>query len=200
MPFISTIAREDAKQSSSTKDNYLNPSSIKSGQKVRFALLAEEPYMFYELWGNDVNDPQKRKPFRFTEDPTPEDITHKLGDNFVRSLGRDGKAFEPCRIAHAVPVYNYDLERVQVFSWTQKTITQQFDVISQLEDYADSMTDCDFYLSRAGEGTDTKYTVQAAPKKKAMAKTVDDEWDTVQGDGFDLTRLIDGGDPFKEEE
>ena len=33
-----------------------------------------------------------------------------------------------------------------------------------------------------------------------MAKTVDDEWDTVQGDGFDLTRLIDGGDPFKEEE
>ena len=130
MPFISTIASEDAKQSSNTKDNYLNPSSIKSGQKVRFALLAEEPYMFYELWGNDVNDPQKRKPFRFTEDPTPEDITHKLGDNFVRSLGRDGKAFEPCRIAHAVPVYDYDLERVQVFSWTQKTITQQFDAVS----------------------------------------------------------------------
>ena len=53
------------------------------------------------------------------------------------------------------------------FSWTQKTITQQFDVISQLEDYADSMTDCDFYLSREGQGTDTKYTVQAAPKKES---------------------------------
>ena len=198
MPFISTIAREDAAASSSTKDDYLNPSSIKSGQKVRFTLLAEEPFMFFELWGNQVNDPEKRKPFRFSEEPTPEDITEKLGDDFVRSLSRDGKAMEACRIAHAVPVYNYDLERVQVFAWTQKTITQQFDVISQLEDYADSMTDCDFYLSREGQGTDTKYTVQAAPKKKAMAKAVEEAWEAEKE--FDLDRLISGGNPFKEEE
>ena len=58
MAFISTVAREDAASSSSTKDDYLNPSSIKGGQKVRFALLAEEPFMFYELWGNHVNDPE----------------------------------------------------------------------------------------------------------------------------------------------
>ncbi len=200
MPFISTVAREDAASSSSTKDNYLNPSAIKSGQKVRFTLLAEEPYMFYELWGNHVNDPQKRKPFRFLDDPTPEDISAKLGNDFVRSLKRDGTGPEPCKIAHAVPVYNYDMERVQVFSWTQKTVTQALDNISQLEDYEDSMTDTDFYISRDGEGTDTRYTVQAAPKKKAMAKTVDDAWETVQQDGFDLSRLVDGGDPFKEEE
>ena len=197
MPFISTIAREDAAASSSTKDDYLNPSSIKGGQKVRFTLLAEEPYMFYELWGNHVNDPEKRRPFRFAEEPTPEDVTEKLGEDFVRSLSRDGKAFESCRIAHAVPVYNYDLERVQVFSWTQKTITQQFDVISQLEDYED-MTECDFYLSREGQGTDTKYTVQAAPLKKAMAKAVDEAWEAEKE--FDLERLLKGGNPFKEEE
>jgi len=200
MPFISTVAREDAASSSSTKDNYLNPSAIKSGQKVRFTLLAEEPYMFYELWGNHVNDPQKRKPFRFLDDPTPEDISAKLGNDFVRSLKRDGTGPEPCKIAHAVPVYNYDMERVQVFSWTQKTVTQALDNISQLEDYEDSMTDTDFYISRDGEGTDTRYTLQAAPKKKAMAKTVDDAWETAQQDGFDLSRLVDGGDPFKEEE
>ena len=198
MPFISTVAREDAASSSSTKDDYLNPSGIKGGQKVRFTLLAEEPFMFYELWGNHVNDPEKRKPFRFAEEPTPEDITEKLGEDFIRSLKRDGTGPEPCRVAHAVPVYNYDLERVQVFSWVQKTITQQFDVISQLEDYADSMTDCDFYLSREGQGTDTKYTVQAAPKKKAMAKAVDEAWEAEKE--FDLDRLISGGNPFKEEE
>ena len=198
MPFISTLAREDAASSSSTKDDYLNPSGIKSGQKVRFALLAEEPFMYFELWGNHVNDPEKRKPLRFAEEPTPEDITEKLGDDFVRSLSRDGKAMEACRIAHAVPVYNYDLERVQVFAWTQKTITQQFDVISQLEDYADSMTDCDFYLSREGQGTDTKYTVQAAPKKKSMVMTVAEAWEAEKE--FDLERLISGGNPFKEEE
>ena len=197
MPFISTLAREDAASSSSTKDDYLNPSSIKGGQKVRFALLAEEPYMFFELWGNHVNDPEKRKPFRFAEEPTPEDITEKLGDDFVRSLSRDGKAMEACRIAHAVPVYNYDLERVQVFAWTQKTITQQFDVISQLEDYED-MTECDFYLSREGQGTDTKYTVQAAPKKKSMVMAVAQAWEAEKE--FDLDRLISGGNPFKEEE
>ena len=89
------------------------------------------------------------------------------------------------------------LERVQVFSWTQKTITQQFDVISQLEDYED-MTECDFYLSREGQGTDTKYTVQAAPLKKAMAKAVDEAWEAEKE--FDLERLLKGGNPFKEEE
>ena len=198
MPFISTIAREDAAASSSTKDDYLNPSSIKSGQKVRFTLLAEEPFMFFELWGNQVNDPEKRKPFRFAEDPTPEDVSEKLGTDYIRSLSRDGKMNEPCRIAHAVPIYNYDLERVQVFSWTQKTITQQFDVISQLEDYADSMTECDFYLSREGQGTDTKYTVQAAPKKKSMVMTVAEAWEAEKE--FDLERLLKGGNLFKEEE
>ena len=120
--------------------------------------------------------------------------------DLTKRIYRDGKGNEPSRIAHAVPIYNYDLERVQVFSWTQKTITQALDNISQLEDYADSMTECDFYLSRDGEGTDTRYTVQAAPKKKAMAKTVDAEWDAAQEEGFDLSRLIDGGDPFKESE
>jgi hypothetical protein len=154
--------------------------------------------MFYELWGHEVNDPERRKPFRFAEEPTPEDIEQKLGDDYVRSLSRDGKAPESCRIGHAVPVYNYDLERVQVLSWTQKTITQQFDVISQLEDYADSMTECDFYLSREGQGTDTKYTVQAAPKKKAMAKAVEEAWEAEKE--FDLERLLKGGNPFKEEE
>ena len=198
MPFISTLAREDAASSSSTKDDYLNPSGIKSGQKVRFALLAEEPFMFYELWGNDVNDPQKRKPFRFIEEPTNEDISVKLGDDFVRSLTRDGKGPEACKIAHAVPVYNYDMERVQVFSWTQKTVTQALDNISQLEDYEDSMTECDFYLSREGQGTDTKYTVQAAPKKKSMVMAVAEAWEAEKE--FDLDRLIQGGNPFKEEE
>ena len=170
MPFISTLAREDAASSSSTKDDYLNPSGIKGGQKVRFTLLAEEPFMFYELWGNHVNDPEKRKPFRFAEEPTPEDITEKLGDEFIRSLKRDGTGPEPCRVAHAVPVYNYDLERVQVFSWVQKTITQQFDVISQLEDYADSMTDCDFsYLVKAKAQTQSTLC-KLPPRKKLWLK------------------------------
>ena len=60
------------------------------------------------------------------------------------------------------------------------------------------MTDCDFYLSREGQGTDTKYTVQAAPKKKAMAKAVEEAWEAEKE--FDLERLLKGGNPFKEEE
>ena len=197
MPFISTVAREDAASTSSTKDGYLNPNKIKSGEKVRFALLADEPFMFYELWGHEATDPQKRKPFRFTEDPTPEDIKAKLGDTYVRSLSRDGKGHEPCKIAHAVPVFNYDLEKIQILSWTQKTITQDFDGISQLEDYADSMTKVDFFLSRKGEGTDTKYSVQPAPRKKGMSLIISEEWESVNELGFDLNELIKGGDPFK---
>jgi len=33
-----------------------------------------------------------------------------------------------------------------------------------------------------------------------MAKAVDEAWDIAQDEGFDLSRLIDGGDPFKEAE
>ena len=154
--------------------------------------------MFYELWGHEAADPQKRKPFRFTEDPTPEDIEAKLGDSHVRSLSRDGKGHEPCKIAHAVPVYNYDLERYNFFMDTEKTITQDFDGISQLEDYADSMTEVDFFIKK-GEGTDTKYSVQAAPRKQGMTLTIAEEWESVNEVGFDLNELIKGGDPFKPE-
>ena len=80
-----------------------------------------------------------------------------------------------------------------------KKITQDFDGIIQLEDYADSMTEVDFFLSRKGEGTDTKYSVQAAPRKKGMTLTIAEEWESVNEVGFDLNELIKGGDPFKPE-
>ena len=196
MPFISTVAREDAASSSSIKDDYLNPSSIKSRQKVRFKLLAEEPsastnYGVTKLTiQKDASHSVLRRSYR-------RGYYRKLGDDYVRSLSRDGKMNEPLQvILYAVP-YITTIWNVYKFSWTQKTITQQFDVISQLEDYED-MTECDFYLSREGQGTDTKYTVQAAPLKKAMAKTVDEAWESEKE--FDLARLLKGGNPFKEEE
>ena len=40
--------------------------------------------------------------------------------------------------------------------------------------------------------------MQAAPKKKAMAKAVEEAWEAEKE--FDLDRLISGGNPFKEEE
>ena len=60
-------------------------------------------------------------------------------------------------------------------------------------------------MAKGGYGTPTRKMKMMGggammKKKKAMAKTVDESWDAAQDEGFDLSRLIDGGDPFKESE
>jgi len=196
MPFISDRAKKDATATGGTKDGYLNPSSIKDGESTRFALLTDEPLEFFELWGTENGNPKARKPFRFADEPTPEDIEVALGGQYARGVTRDGNGYEPVKLAQAVPVYNHDLEKVQVFQWNQKTITNQFDAISQLEDYSDSFLDIDFVLARKGEGKETAYNVQAVPRRKNTAKAMAAAWEEVQENGFDISRLIGGGDPY----
>ena len=199
MPFISDRAKKDAAASgSSSKGGYLNPSSVKDGESARFALLTDNPLEFFELWGASADNPKSRKPFRFENDPTPEDLEEAMGGEYVRPLNQDGTSKEPIKLAQAVPIYNQDLERVQVFQWNQKTITSQFDAISQLEDYSDSFLDIDFVLSRTGEGKETTYNLQAVPRKKGTTAAIKEAWSEAQEEGFDISRLIGGGDPFKE--
>jgi hypothetical protein len=172
---------------------YLNPSKISAGSSVRFALLSDEPLEYYEVWGEGPDG--KAKPFRFTQEPSPDDIALELGD-FVRRQNRDGSGPDPVKFAIALPIYNYDASQVQILSLTQKSIIRELDSISQTDDYED-ITATDFTLGKEGAGLKTEYKLLPVPRKKASDALISTAWQEAKSEGFDITRLLTGDNPFK---
>lgn len=176
--------------------SYLNPSKIPSGSSVRFALLSDEPLEMYELW---CEDPQgKAKPFRFDYEPTPDDINMAIGDS-TRRVNRDGTGFEPIKFVIALPVYNYDATEIQVLSLTQKSLIRELDAVSQTEDYAD-ITATDFTLGKEGSGLNTEYKLMPVPRRKGADATIAAAWEDAKAAGFDISRMLTGGNPFRAEQ
>lgn len=173
----------------------MNPSKIQSGTSVRFALLDDNPLEFFEVWGEASGG--SVKPFRFIDEPTPDDIEVAFGTEYSRRLNRDGTAPEPAKFAIAVPVFNHDVGAVQVLQVSQKSINREFDSISQMEDYS-NLLDWDFVLSKEGNGLNTEYSLRAVPRKKGSADSMASSWEESKAGGFDISRLISGGNPFKE--
>ena len=190
MPLLS---KEGSSAVAGSGGGYLNPSKIASGSSVRFALLSDEPLEYYECWGEGPDG--KAKPFRFDSEPTPDDIAVELGD-FTRRMNREGTGPEPVKFAIALPVFNYEASEVQVLNLTQKSIIRELDGISQTEDYED-LTATDFTLGKEGSGLTTEYKLLPVPRKKGTDATLTAAWEEAKSAGFDLARLLTGGNPFK---
>ena len=174
---------------------YLSPSKIAAGSSVRFALLSDEPLEFYEVWAEGPDG--KAKPFRFASEPSPDDLTLAFGE-FTRRMNRDGTGVEPIKFALALPVYNFEAAQVQILQLGQKSIIRELDAISQMPDY-DDLTAIDFILGKEGAGLNTEYKVTPVPRKKGADKDITAAWEDSRAAGFDISRLLEGGDPFKEE-
>lgn len=194
MPFVPTKF-QSAVSGGSAGSGYLNPSKIQSGGNVRFALLSEEPLCFYECWGESSDG--SVRPFRFPDDPTPADIEQEMGPQYTRRLNREGTGPEPVKFALAVPVYNFETGTIQVLQMSQKSLIKELDNISQIEDYA-NLLEWDFVMGKTGQGLTTEYSLRPVPRKGATQKQIDKAWTAALTDGFDITRLIGGGNPFKE--
>ena len=194
MPFLSENASSAVAPGAG--GGYLNPSKIQSGSSVRFALLDDNPLEFYEVWGDATDGGVK--PFRFSNDPTPDDIEAELGSAYTRRLNRDGTAPDAVKFAIAVPVYNHDTSKVQILQLSQKSIIRELDSISQMEDYS-NLLEWDFVLGKEGNGLNTEYSLRAVPRKKNTEPTIQEAWKEVQAGGFDISRLLSGTNPFKEE-
>lgn len=191
MPFLSKQASA-AVSNSGTNGGYLQLSKLPDGGSVRFALLTDEPLEGYEAWGTCDG---ASKPFRFDYEPTPEDIATEMGD-FEPREGRGGPGTVDVKFFIAVPVYNYETGKVQVLQVTQKSILKEIDSISQMEDYSD-LLEWDFSISKKGSGLTTEYTVRPVPRKKGAQEHIDAAWLEAKAEGFDITRLLSGGNPFK---
>ena len=189
------LPQDAAKAVSGGGGGYLNPSKIQSGTSVRFRLLAKEPLCFFEVWAEAPDGGVK--PFRFAEEPQPEEIDIELGE-YVRRSNRDGTGSEPAKFAIACPVWNYDTQKVEVMQLSQKGLIRELDAISQQEDYTDLLA-WDFTLGREGSGLSTEYSLRPAPQRKAEDKAIEAALKEATATGFDITRLLTGGNPFKAE-
>jgi len=191
MAFLTEKARSAVATTQS--GGYINPTKIESGGNVRFALLDDQPLEFFEVWGETSEG--KLKPFRFADNPSSDDVEIEMGSEFTRRLNRDGTAPEASKFAIAVPVFNHESQKVEIFSATQKGIIKEFDKISQMEDYADLLA-WDFVLSREGTGLRTEYSLRAVPRKKGTSPLIEATYQEQKDNGFEIKELMTGGNPF----
>jgi hypothetical protein len=194
MAFLSKDATDSLNAGSG--GSYFSPTKVPDGGSVRFALLSDEPLEFYEVWGSHP-DVEKEKPFRFSHQPTPEDVLAELGDYTPREK-MDSPGTMDIKLTAAAPIWNHDAGQVQVLTVTQISILRELDSISQMEDYED-LTAIDFELSRTGQKKSTRYVLRPVPRRKGTTPAMNAAWEEVQDAGFDLSRLLTGGNPFKPE-
>lgn len=191
MPFLSKAASASV-NSSNSGGGYFSLSKLPDGGSARFALLSDQPLEFYEAWGTANG---ASKPFRFDFEPTYEDVVAEMGE-FEPREGRGGPGTADVKFSIAVPVYNYESGKVQVLQIPQKSVIKELDQISQMEDY-ENLLEWDFTVSKKGSGLLTEYTLRPVPRKKGSQEHIDAAWLEAKAEGFDISRLLTGGNPFK---
>ena len=194
--FLATL-NSDA-ETPSTDLPYLRPNKIELGKSVVFALLEEDPLEYWLVWGTPKEGGNNR-PFRFLEKPSDEEILEELGKDFTRALNYERTGEDRPYKCLTWPVYNWSKKRVEVFEVSQLSISRQV-VKAALTKAYKNILDWDFKLDKGNVGGKIKYDLMPIPRDEdenddiQMAK----DWKAAQKAGFDLRRLIVGGDPFKE--
>jgi len=194
MPFLSKQASAAVNTSSNGGGGYLNLTKLPDKGQVRVTILDGTPLEYYEVWGisGDVT-----KPFRWPHDPTPEDIAVELGEFEPRESLYGGNGIDK-KFCISCPVFNHDTGKIQVWSISQKTIIKELDDISQMEDYDRDITSVDIVVSKEIQSSGIpSYKLRPVPKKKGSENVVDAAWIEAKEAGFELERLMTGGNPFK---
>jgi hypothetical protein len=194
MPLLSSTVKEafEARKSASSGGNYLNPSSVSEGDKLRITFLGDDSLAGWQCWATSSDG--KRIPLRFAAEPTPDDIKTRAAE--------EGATADPseCKAFYAFAVWNYDDERVQVFQFHQTGIAAPIIEALSDEEIEAEPGAYDFIIKASGSGMDKRYSVTPMPGKRRQPKIesqVDAAWQKVVEAGFDLKALLMGGDPFK---
>lgn len=144
----------------------------------RFRILAN-PIIGFEYWQEDSKG--GKTPIRVhTEDEINMDSVQ-----------------DPNSIKHfwAMPVWNYNEERIQILEITQKGIQKSIMALSSDTDWG-SPINFDIVVTKTGEKLETKYEVQPKPAKPIDAE-IKEKFEKIS---IRLEALYDGADPFKSDE
>ena len=189
---LSQRARDNS--AASGGGDYLNPSKIRSGGSTRFHITSEEPTEFFECWGETADG--SVRPFRFVAEPTPADIKAEMGPDFERRMNREGTSPEAVKMVIAFWVYNYENQKIELCSLSQKSLIRELDQITQMEDYH-PLSDFDMIMGKEGSGLTTVYSLKAVPRKKDAVEDVTTAMETAVTSGYNINNLLTGDSPFK---
>jgi hypothetical protein len=81
-----------------------------------------------------------------------------------KNKGRDGTEYPKYKQFAACLVWNYNLNAVQIWEFTQQSITKQIMGLKSNTDWGD-ITSFDITIERKGKGFDTEYNLTPSPKK-----------------------------------
>ncbi len=194
MPLLQTT--KAAEYAGGSAGGYLNPSKIPLGKSARFALYPDL-IEYFETWGEKTDG--KRQPVRFATEPTPADVESAMRRaNLNHAINKHSGDPEGVKYVLTFAVYEYDSGEVKVLPLSQPTIRNQLSEFDNKPDY-DPITDWDLELSKKDDNGFTKYTLMILPRRKTAQAAMDAAWEEAQENGFDLSRLITNGNPFKAE-
>lgn len=148
---------------------------LKEGDKFRLRILGPSPFLAGFEWWTQAN-----RPCHSLEHPgRPADIR----------TDRDGKP-DRVRAFWAMIVWNFDEERVQIWSITQATIRDRLlELFEDQEDWG-APTEYDITVSRTGSGLDTEYSVVPGKPRDIPA-------DAIQGwRAINVEALLGDENPF----
>jgi len=173
---------------------YLTAGKLGDGDHYRIAIVSEDPLEFWCVWGE--NEEGQKKPFRFTSEPSADDIAAELGD-FTQRMNYEGTALEAPKFALSFFVYDFADGKIKVFEMGQKTLIKELDKLCNDDDYSD-IAAWDLKVNRTGLKMQTEYSILPSPRKKGSQEQIDAAWKAAQDQGYDLNQLLVGGNPFGE--
>ena len=186
---------EQQAEGNSSKDNYLRYTKLEAGKPANFALLEEDPLCYWLVWADGTDG--SAKPFRFVTQPSQADIDSEFGTNYTQALNYDKTGPRKPQECLTWPVYNWDLNLVQVLEVSHVSLARQFAKYGLNRKYSKNLLGWDFELSKI-QADMTRYELLIVPRddEEHSDDKMDAAWEKAQGNGFDLQQMVVGGDPF----
>ncbi len=173
---------------------YLTAGKLGDGDHYRVAIVSEDPLEYFTVWGE--TDEGQKKPFRFTSEPSADEILSELGD-FKQRMNYEGTALEAPKFGMSFFVFDFADSKIKVFEMTQKTLIKELDKLCNDDDYSD-IAAWDLKINRTGLKMNTEYSILPSPRKKGSQDQIDAAWSAAQDQGYDINQLLVGGNPFGE--
>ena len=194
--FLATIEKEN--DGSSSADNYLRYTKLEKGKPANFCLLEQDPLEYWLVWG-EAKEGGSMKPFRFPGQPDQSDIDLELGSDYVQSMNFDKTAVRKPSQCLTWPVYNWDINKVQVLEVSHISLARQFAKYGLNKKYSRNLLSWDFELSKVVADM-TRYELLIVPRDEDEhdEAVMEKAWEATEKAGFDLSRIVGGGDPFSE--
>jgi len=177
-------------------ENYLRYTSLDPGKPANIALLEVDPFSYYLVWAV-AKESGKKKPFRFLENPSEEDIVLELGREYTQDLNYEKTGVRKPDLCLTWPVYNWDAKCVQVLEVSHVSLRNQFAKIGLNKKYSKNLLSWDFELTKVVTDR-TRYDLMPVPRDEDEhdEDEMDSAWSSAKKKGFDLQVLVTGGDPF----